>query len=65
MSLIADVVFASAAAAFAHFGVSYDVPERAQPQAERTVVRSTVRKVQPAPVREEDCPEKKPALHRI
>ena len=65
MSLIADVVFASAAAAFAHFGVSYDVPEREQPQAERTVVRSTVKKAQPSPLKAEDCPDRKPTIHRI
>ena len=65
MSLIADVVFASATVAFAHFGVSYEAPERTQPQAERTVVRSKVRKSEPAPLLADDCPDKKATLHRI
>jgi glutathione S-transferase len=65
MSLIADVVFASAAAAFAHFGVSYDVPEREQPRAERTVARTKARRAEPMPLKVEDCPEKRAAIHRI
>ena len=64
MSLIADVVFVSAAAALAHFGVDYDAPER-QPQAERTVARTQVRKVTPAaPAKSLDCVDKHPALLR-
>lgn len=65
MSLIADVVFASATAALAHFGVSYDAPEREQPQLERTVARSKAAKTQPAPLKAEDCPDKRATLHRI
>lgn len=65
MSLVADVVFASAAAAFAHFGVTYDAPEREQPQVERTVARSKVKKAQPAPVQADDCPDRKALVHSI
>ena len=55
MSLIADVVVSSAAAAFAHFGVTLDVPEREPAKVERTVARTQVRK--PAVVKA-DCPER-------
>lgn len=57
MSLIADIVVSSAAAAFAHFGLTVDVPDREPPKAERTVARTHVRKIQPAALGAEDCPE--------
>jgi hypothetical protein len=62
VSLIADLVVTSAAAAFAHFGVTLDVPEREPPRAERTVARSQVPKPQPAII---DCPDKQAAIQRI
>jgi hypothetical protein len=66
MSLIADLVVSSAAAAFAHFGVTLEVPEREPPRAERIVARSQVRKPDPAVARTaEDCPDKQAAIHRI
>lgn len=66
MSLIADLVVSSAAAAFAHFGVTLEVPEREPPRAERTVARSPVRKQEPVVTRSaEDCPDKQIAIHRI
>jgi hypothetical protein len=66
VSLIADLVISSAAAAFAHFGVTLEVPDREPPRAERTVARSQVRKPQPAVTRSvEDCPDKQPAVVRI
>ncbi|HEX6858940.1 MAG TPA: hypothetical protein VF138_01895 [Caulobacteraceae bacterium] len=66
VSLIADVVFVSAAAAFAHFGVTYDVPDRQQPETQRTVARTQVKKqpaAQAAPP--SDCPDKAQPLHRV
>ena len=65
MSLIADLVVTSAAAAFAHFGVTLDVPEREPPRTERTVARSQVPKPQPAISRPIDCPDKQAAIQRI
>jgi hypothetical protein len=66
VSLIADLVVSSAAAAFAHFGVTLDIPEREPPRAERTVARTQARKPQPAVTRSvEDCPDKQPAVLRI
>jgi hypothetical protein len=65
MSLIADIVVSSAAAAFAHFGVTLDVPEREPAKVERTVARTPVRKSQPAAVKDEDCTEREAQVHRI
>lgn len=64
MSLIADIVVSSAAAAFAHFGFTLDVPER-EPKVERTVARTQVDKPMPAPAKAHDCPEEQAKLHRI
>lgn len=76
MSLISDIVVSSAAAAFAHFGMTLDVPDREQDKVERTVARTP----QPAPLprqpaqqsaqltakaADEDCPESKAQLLRI
>ena len=65
MSLIADIVVSSAAAAFAHFGFTLDVPEREPPKVERTVARTQVEKPAPAPARDEDCPEEQAKLQRV
>ncbi len=73
MSLIADIVVSSAAAAFAHFGLTVDVPDREPPKAERTVARTQVKKPQPvadkaepAAIKAEDCPDPPAAeIHRI
>lgn len=77
MSLIADIVVSSAAAAFAHFGMTLDVPEREADKAERTVARTPQPATQPArqPAQQstrlsasaaaEDCPERKAQLLRI
>ncbi len=65
MSLIADLVVSSAAAAFAHFGMTLEVPEREPPRAERTVARSQVRKPEPVARSGEDCPDKQLAIQRI
>ena len=62
MSLIADIVVSSAAAAFAHFGFTLDVPDREPPKAERTVARIQVEKV--APAKTQDCPEERARLQR-
>lgn len=65
MSLIADIVVTSAAAAFAHFGMTLDVPEREPPEAERTVARTPPPR-QPAVVKSsQDRPETRPAIHPI
>lgn len=66
MSLIADIVVSSAAAAFAHFGLTVDVPDREPAKVERTVARTQVKKAQPTALKDEDCPETQAAqLHRI
>ena len=65
MSLIADIVVSSAAAAFAHFGFTLDVPDREPPKVERTVARIQVEKAAPAPARAEDCPEQRARVQRI
>jgi hypothetical protein len=67
MSLIADAVVSAATVAFAHFGVTLDVPERPQPQAERTIARTPPPK-KPAPVAtrsSDDCPEKAGRVQKI
>jgi len=68
VSLIADLVVTSAAAAFAHFGVTLDVPERQPPRIERTVARTVARKPQSG-IQSSDCPDEQqahqPAVHRI
>ena len=65
MSLIADIVVSSAAAAFAHFGLTVDVPDREPAKAERTVARTQPEKPKPAPLKAADCPEEQAKLHRI
>lgn len=65
MSLIADIVVSSAAAAFAHFGVTLEVPGREPARPERTVARTQVRKSEAAPLKPEDCPDKQALVHRI
>jgi len=73
VSLIADIVVSSAAAAFAHFGMTLDVPEREADKAERTVARTPQPAPQPtrqsanlaAKAAAEDCPERKAQLLRI
>ena len=62
MSLIADIVVSSAAAAFAHFGFTLDVPDREPPRVERTVARIQVAK--PAPAKAQDCPDDQAKLQR-
>ncbi len=47
MSIIADIVVTSATAAFAHFGVTMDAPERHPAPVERTVTRSQSARPQP------------------
>lgn len=64
MSLIADIVVSSAAAAFAHFGFTLDVPDR-EPRIERTVARTQVERAMPAPAKAQDCPDERAKLHRI
>jgi hypothetical protein len=65
MSLIADLVVTSAAAAYAHFGMTLDIAQHRQPQVERTVVRvPAARKPEPLVARPTDCPDKTPALNR-
>ena len=64
MSLIADLVVTSAAAAYAHFGMTLDVAQHHQPQVERTVARMAARKPVPLIARQSDCPERKAALNR-
>ena len=66
MSLIADIVVSSATAAFAHFGLTVDVPDREPPKVERTVARTPVKKPEPIAAKAADCPEQQAAnLHRI
>ena len=67
MSLIADIVVSSAAAAFAHFGFTLDVPEREPPKEERTVARTqAAKRSEPAVVKSvEDCPEQQAQVLRI
>ena len=65
MSLIADIVVSSAAAAFAHFGITLDVPEREPAKAERTVARTPAPRQQPAAAKSGDCPERLAAIQRI
>lgn len=66
MSLIADVLVSSAAAAYAHFGMSLDVAQHHQPQVERTVARvpAAAQKPDSLVARPGDCPERKPAVNR-
>ena len=65
MSLIADLVVTSAAAAYAHFGMTLDIAQHRQPQVERAVARvPAVRKPEPLVARPADCPDKTPALNR-
>lgn len=66
MSLIADLVVSSAAAAYAHFGMTLDIAEHHQPQLERTVARvPTSRKPDSIVARPSDCPDRKtPAVNR-
>lgn len=66
MDALADLMFALTCAAFAHFGVSVEMPEREQPQVQRTVAR--VQAPKPAAVakaRTGECPEKTAKVHRI
>ena len=66
MSLIADIVVSSATAAFAHFGLTVDVPDREPAKAERTIARTPVKKPEPLVAKSSDCPEEQAAkLHRI
>ena len=66
MSLIADIVVSSAAAAFAHFGFTLDLPEREPPKEERTVARTQASKSEPAVVKSvEDCPEQQAQVLHI
>jgi len=61
MSLIADLVVTSAAAAYAHFGMTLDVAQHHQPQVERTVARvpAAPRKPEPLIARPgDDCPKR-------
>jgi len=66
MSLIADLVVTSAAAAYAHFGMTLDVAQHHQPQVERTVARvqGAARKPEALIARQTDCPDRKAALNR-
>ena len=68
MSLIADLVVTSAAAAYAHFGMTLDVAQQHhQAQVERTVARvpATPRKPEPLVARPgDDCPKGAPATSR-
>jgi len=65
VSLIADIVVSSAAAAFAHFGVTLDVPDREPPKAERTVARTQIPRQQPAITRTPDCPDKQAEIRCV
>lgn len=61
MSLIADLVVTSAAAAYAHFGMTLDVAQHHQPQVERTVARvpAAPRKAEVLVARPgDDCPKR-------
>jgi hypothetical protein len=65
MSLIADLVVTSAAAAYAHFGMTLDVAQHHQPQVVRTVTRvPAARLPQSLVARPSDCPERKAAISR-
>lgn len=67
MSLIADLVVTSAAAAYAHFGMTLDIAQHHQPQVERTVARvpTAPRKPEPLVAHPTDCPDQKaPAVNR-
>ena len=65
MSLIADLVVTSAAAAYAHFGMTLAVAQHHQPQVERTVARlPAARQPQSLVARPGDCPERKAAVSR-
>lgn len=65
MSLIADVLVTSAAAAYAHFGMTLDVAQHHQPQVERTVARvPAARQPQSLVARPSDCPKREPAVNR-
>jgi hypothetical protein len=67
MSLIADLVVTSAAAAYAHFGMTLDVAQHHQPQVERTVARvpAAPRKPEPLVARPgDDCPKQPAATSR-
>lgn len=67
MSLIADLVVTSAAAAYAHFGMTLDVAQHHQPQVERTVARvpAAPRKAQALVARpSDDCPKGSAATSR-
>lgn len=66
MSLIADIVVSSAAAAFAHFGMTLDVPDREPDKSERTVARTPPPREHPSrAVAAEDCPDRKGLVQRI
>ncbi|HEX6866460.1 MAG TPA: hypothetical protein VF122_04435 [Caulobacteraceae bacterium] len=66
MSLIADIVVSSAAAAFAHFGMTLDVPDREPEKVERSIARTPVPRGQPSrAVAVEDCPDRKAQVQRI
>jgi hypothetical protein len=65
MSLIADLVVTSAAAAYAHFGMTLDVAQHHQPQVVRTVSRTPpARQPENLVARPGDCPERKAAVAR-
>lgn len=65
MSLIADLVVTSAAAAYAHFGMTLDVAQHHQPQVERTVARlPAARQPQSLVARPGDCPQRKAVISR-
>jgi hypothetical protein len=65
MSLIADLVVTSAAAAYAHFGMTLDIAQHHQPQVERTVARvPAARQRESLVARPSDCPERKAAVAR-
>jgi hypothetical protein len=66
MSLITDLVVTSAAAAYAHFGMTLDIAQHHQPQIERTVARVRApRKPEPLVAHPVDCPDQKtPAVNR-
>ncbi len=66
MSLIADIVVSSATVAFAHFGLTVEVPDREPPREERTIARTPVKKPQPIAAKASDCPDQQAAnIHRI
>jgi hypothetical protein len=65
MSLIADLVVTSAAAAYAHFGMTLDVAQHHQPQVDRTVARvPSARQPETLVARPADCPDRKAAVAR-